>query len=357
MARRVALFVLSAAAAVVLAFVSQTGWVNELTARLLTIAAALSGLVAVVVLGVLTVRDHVLGRLSGVARWAGRGLVRIGERLARAGSSESDELSGSIKPTGALAVRPIKADSDEAKWKIAALTFLAWLYRRDEWSGLSWEGKNAEGAPEPYARKRLEHVGAEHLDYEVRKNIGPEPWWEPPKHVLKAAGGTRATCSCGWEGEGYKFTEHAGGTPSKTWRPAPATPSSGKPTNPASPPSLARVPEVGRGPFIQEMRHQYDSAMRQLEKRFKGMWSLTLAQANTRQEARRFDSEVKMAIGAANRYAQTYWDTGSVSVEAAEAAKSADPKAGPPWRDELSSRIEYVQAWMKAHPPPDSDRA
>lgn len=79
--------------------------------------------------------------------------------------------------------------------------------------------------------------------------------------------------------------------------------------------------------------------------------------ANTRQEARRFDSEVKMAIGAANRYAQTYWDTGSVSVEAAEAAKSADPKAGPPWRDELSSRIEYVQAWMKAHPPPDSDRA
>lgn len=67
-------------------------------------------------------------------------------------------LGGSITPSGELSTRVIKGDSDEARWKTAALTFLAWLYRRDEWNGLSWEGKNAEGAPEVYARERLEHV-------------------------------------------------------------------------------------------------------------------------------------------------------------------------------------------------------
>lgn len=220
MARRVSLLVLSVAAAVGLAFVSQTGWVDADGARLLTVAAVVSGVVAIGVLGLIAVKDHLLERLAPLVRLVGRAFIWTGQRMTSAGAP------GPSARHPEADTRPVKEGSDDsASWKRAALTFGTWLYRRDEWAGLSQEARVAELAPAPYLRKRLNHLGLSDLTLQPRRDIGPEPWWEPPTHSLVAVGGTKATCSCGWHGEGHLFNNHAGlPQTARPVRPAPAEP-------------------------------------------------------------------------------------------------------------------------------------
>jgi hypothetical protein len=277
-------------------------------------------------------------------------------------------LAGEITPNGDLTRRKIPGDSDEAKWKNAAITFLTWLYRRDEWRGLSQEGRVAEAAPyKEYARKRLAHIGGENLNYDRRTDIGPEPWWQPPDHILKTVGGTDATCSCGWSGPGHLFAEHAGGQrAAPPWRPAPAkAPALPAKAVPAAasdrlPPSLANVPDVGKATFLAEMGQRHGELTTATARRYAEIWNLNLAQAASEQEARRALTRAQVLLKEVDRYAVTYWADAGVLARADETVKvrSSQPMPGPEWRASLSRRLEYIKEWLAQHgAPSEADRA
>jgi hypothetical protein len=345
MARRLALFVLTVAFAVLLQFVSQTGWVDADMARLLTVAAVVSAFAAIGVLGVIAVKDHLLDRLGDISRWLGDVFIRVGQRIkgSEDGSRSNERTSDHIQA---------------AKWRRAALTFGTWLYRRDEWKGLSQEARVAEIAPAPYLRKRLNHLDLTDLTLEPIRDIGPEPWWDPPEHKLVAVGGTTATCSCGWTGEGFRFTEHAGGpTPPPLWR-------SGQPTQrqpeaasaeegSVDPPALAGVPDVGRETFLNEMRIEYRSLVQTVDTLYVQLWNLSQAEASSETQERRHVRRVTAVLGRTATYAETYWhDNNLVGQAQAAEGREAGSTIGPPWRASLSRQLEFLKTWIGDHRPP-----
>ena len=259
--------------------------------------------------------------------------------------TDDGPLTGSITPTGDVSLRLIKADSDEAKWKTAALTFLAWLYRRDEWNGLSGEARNAEEL------LRTTHANGSRTSAASTSTTRcartwADPWWEPPKHSIVAIGGTRITCSCGWQDEGHLFNKHAGlPEPAPTWRPrdSPAVaPPPGRVIDHVAPEeNIRRAGQAeatgraavagrrpnGRPPFLKEMGHRYGTLTTQGQMIHDRMWAMPLAQAHSDAERNRHERACKRWLAEISEYAGTYWLITDVIQQADDAAATPSTEA------------------------------
>jgi hypothetical protein len=152
------------------------------------------GSVALVVHGLLSIL--ILLYRSGRLAWAYTHLVRFQSPvyLVLPGSPERPPAPNGVGATGSLTVIPGAPrqgltidealrgwESDRTRLRKALDTALTWLYRRQNWLGLSHDGRFSEPAPaDIWGSKKYHELGLDPLPYEPPTQVPVEPGWQPP---------------------------------------------------------------------------------------------------------------------------------------------------------------------------------
>jgi hypothetical protein len=244
----------------------------------------------------------------------------------------------------------------EDPWKRAAITFLTWLYRRDE-TGLSDEQMEAESVPvsTKYARDRLDHVGLSSLTYERRLDIGPEPWRKSPDphpHPERPTG-IRVTGSSDVQLLDNRFSGDMDAivADKTTGLTAERNIVDAKPPKAVWPPALDDVPAAGRRARVQDYTSSRDEVIT-LGKNLKSrLWGYSLYQLERKKGS--LEEQDRAFMAAVDRHNTDWWMKGSPgAVDLGTKVEPVNPAAQVLWQAEMSARIDAELKWFDEHPVP-----
>jgi hypothetical protein len=244
-------------------------------------------------------------------------------------------------------------------------TAITWLYRRENWDGLSEDGRNTEPAPKDiWADGKYAQLGLNGVGYQPPQTIPPEPGFTPRRsggshgvltvesgtpspaqralHQVVAVGGTDVTCSCGWRGPGPEYEAH---------KLLPLSDSQDQGVRGMGfavahriPPTIASAPLAHQAKPLAEFCTTRNGLLARGAEFVDGLWQVsTNAKRADEQEWR---AKVTAWRNAARTHHQKWWAGDQFSPPP---VKGTDPPLHPPWRRELQDLITSGIQWLQEY--------
>jgi hypothetical protein len=242
-------------------------------------------------------------------------------RTTRAGLEEAQRLL-----TGAN--RDRDAFGRQADMTRTAVDFLiTWLYRRQNWHGLSPDGRSFEPAPREWAEKKYVELGLNGLHYGPPRQIPGEPGFTPPEPNPRGDVSEAVV-------EHTIPASEGGGCPDNA-RVAPVTKTA---TN--VPPKAAGLPD---GVWETHQKAEFCKTLAELQTSVSALVSglQALPVQSDEKVARMWRVRVDHFSGRTARFSRTYWD------EPPALPKVTQQALLPTWRQQHVATLVPIEAWFR----------